>query len=227
MLKFVPKTLPYFPIENRNADIEHTRKRFFEIVNSDKYEKYLSDLFCNKKETLVCKETKEFDVDHLILLNYLGCITTNSQPGICHEGDEEYDNRTQRAYVEIMMLKDEARELCDLINRTDIFAEWTCEKNKDNTVRVIVTYDWSANEDDSGSFSGSQPKWGNKIPNAYTAIPVGYFPSEEVPDIFENLNFKHIAFVYVIDMQPGRLACKYLYPKILIPIMKMIRKRYE
>lgn len=195
------------------------RSKLFDLINKQKF----TDVF---DTTAFYNDTLKYDVSWLTQLTKLGFIPLDSQPG------EMTETASQRAYVSGALVCDEAFDLYDLINRTDIIAiinQSTCSHT-----RLPVTYEYTNMDFDMESFAGNAPKWEKPkdigdsdmihYPPSSTALTLGMSELDELPELFESDGLEYIT---IIDPTHGRLASEYLYPQILIPLMQAIRKMYD
>ena len=232
-----------------SAQYDKLRARHLKNARSPASLKILQDVF----GVDVYATTAKHDSVFLVELNTLGFVTTNSQPGICAAGPTPLDwdkhlkamtdagelrqknpgsawaykelyaesggrlsakpmtETSERAYVMGAMMPDEAIEFFDLVNRTDIVCMMGVGEYK-----VPVTYEYGN--------TSLHPAFWPGCPPIYTSLKGSAFP---LPDsIPKDIGDKLIS-VECFDPQHGRLAAEYMYPKIILPIMRAIRARHQ
>lgn len=231
------KSMPLMITKRNFRDVKchnEVRQKLFEIINNVNIDEVYSKYEC------LATDTEQHDIPYLIALNKLGFITTDSQPGVM---DAE---ESQRAYVAGLMVPDEADDLFDLINRTDVIGIQP-RPDQSGHSRLPVTYGYSNCDNEPQSLAGNASKWikGDSYwPLTYTAMHIGRCDLEDevtmIPDELKKLpgtqsvkekldDWYQYELVYIIlvDPQHGRLASEYLYPKVLIPLMRGIREMHD
>lgn len=211
-----------------SPEYDEKRELFLHDNASKEVQAYLQKTL-NSSSKMCHPETLQYDVKALAELNTLGFVTSGSQPGIV----DRYE--AQRAFVEGYMMPDEAAELYDLVNRTDIFCYTTAVRTT-TSVRIPVTYAYTNMDNDIQSFAGNSPKWPPKVkgdesyafPASTALCLITNYDEDKNVMVADKLNkwISYLSYVVVIDMKFNRLACNYMYPQILLPIMKAIRKRH-
>lgn len=212
----------HLPKATLNPDLDEDRGFLLKTANGADYNAYLRQLFSGHSTEVqqMYKDTLANDLTFIMELNKLGCITLDSQPGVCTQ------ESSQRAYCNAFMMFDEATDLVDLVNRTDIVATIVPPTQYQKVVQIPMTYmkfmPWM---NKAGSMAVRSPRWpGMLVASTYTNFSA---ETETVPSLFRPM-FENpvVVFVHAFDPMPGRPASTHMYPKVLLPIMRAIRRRY-
>lgn len=244
----VPVSLPR---ADAMPELDEMRSRFIMSVRSPEASQMVSKIFQGTDAT----QTALFDQKQITELNWLGFVTTGSQPGLVVReqnpldwpkytqamkmatqeadrggpwrfseiykqlgGRNSQDRRvseSQRAYLEGFMLPDEAMELFDIVNRTDIVC---IIPNQQCKCAVPVTYQYANWVPERSLIWPGYP---------YFTTSMGLATSTDSLPPHAQQFAKQLVFVQCFDPQHGRLASEYMYPTVILPIVRMIRSRHE
>jgi hypothetical protein len=136
-----------------------------------------------------------------------------SASGITSERHLAYSHR---AYVRGYMFRDEARELWDLLNRTDLVC-----MTRAHTSGIPVAYDYIKRP--AGRPQDAM-EWPSIVPMSH-ALPIQWVPDKDVPDCVSAWK-EHLVDVVCYDPRHGRLGRDYLCPTVLAAL-HAIRKRHD